>query len=102
MAKKSVLERNEKRLNLIELNHEKRQELKKKIKDASLTPQERFLLAQKLDSMPIDGSYIRYRKRCFLTGRGRGLAHRSLGISRIELRRLVGKGYIPGFGKASW
>lgn len=102
MAKTSLIQRNLRRLNLSTKAVEKRAELKKMIKDPNIPLQKRFALMQKLDSMPVDCSAVRYRKRCALTGRGRGLAHKSLGISRIELRRLVSKGYIPGIQKASW
>lgn len=102
MAKKSLIERNLRREKMIEKYASKRQELKAKIKDANLSLQERFALAQKLDAMPLDGSKVRYRNRCLLTGRGRGLVHKSLGISRIMLRDLVSKGQVPGVRKASW
>lgn len=102
MAKKSVLERNAKRAKLIEQYADRRAELKEKIKDRNLSLAERFKFAQKLDKLPVDGSKIRYRNRCALTGRGRGYVHKSLGISRIKLRELVGKGQIPGVRKASW
>jgi small subunit ribosomal protein S14 len=102
MAKSSLLERNLKRKQMIEKFADKRAALKKMIKDPALSLSDRFLAAQKLDKLPVDGSSVRYRNRCAITGRGRGLAHKSLGISRIELRRLVGQGYIPGIRKASW
>lgn len=102
MAKKSVIERNLKRAHMIEQYAVRRAELKAKIKDPNLSLQERFSLAQKLDKLPVDGSKIRYRNRCALTGRGRGVVHKSLGISRIMLRELVGKGQVPGVRKASW
>lgn len=102
MAKKSVLQRNLKREIMIQKYAEKRAVLKVKIKDKNLTLQERFSLAQKLDALPVDGSKVRYRNRCSLTGRGRGLVHKSLGISRIMLRNLVAKGQVAGVKKASW
>jgi len=102
MAKTSVLQRNLKREKMMENHAAKRAELKAKIKDSSLSLQERFTLAQKLDSLPRDGSKVRYRNRCVLTGRGRGFSHKSLGISRIMLRELVAKGQVPGVRKASW
>ncbi len=102
MAKKSVIQRNLRRAQMIEQYASRRAELKAKIKDASLSLQERFTLAQKLDKLPVDGSKVRYRNRCALTGRGRGVVHKSLGISRICLRELVGKGQVPGVRKASW
>ena len=43
----------------------------------------------------------RKRNRCELTGRARGV-YRKFRISRIMLRELALKGYIPGMRKASW
>jgi len=102
MAKKALIERNLRREKLIEKFAQKRQELKAQIKNSDLSLQERFSLAQKLDAMPVDGSKVRYRNRCSLTGRGRGVVHKSLGISRIMLRELMSKGQVPGVRKASW
>lgn len=102
MAKKSVIQRNLRREILIERFTDKRAALKAKIKDANLSLQERFTLAQKLAALPVDGSKVRYRNRCALTGRGRGVVHKTLGISRIMLRSLVAKGQVPGVRKASW
>lgn len=39
--------------------------------------------------------------RCEITGRKRGV-YRKFRISRIMLRELALKGYIPGMRKASW
>lgn len=102
MAKKALIERNLRREKMIEKFAQKRQELKTQIKNPNLSLQERFTLAQKLDSLPVDGSKIRYRNRCLLTGRGRGVVHKTLGISRIMLRNLMSKGQVPGVKKASW
>jgi len=102
MAKTSVIQRNLRRARLIEQYADRRALLKAQIKNPSLSLQERFTLAQKLDKLPVDGSKARYRNRCALTGRGRGVVHKSLGISRIMLRTLVGKGQVPGVRKASW
>lgn len=102
MAKKSVIQRNLRREAMIEKFATKRADLKAKIKDSNLSLQERFTFAQKLAALPVDGSKVRYRNRCALTGRGRGVVHHSLGISRIMLRSLVAKGQVPGVKKASW
>lgn len=102
MAKKSVLERNLRRSKMIEQYAVKRAALKAKIRDPKLSLQERFTYAQKLASLPVDGSAVRYKNRCVLTGRARGYVHKSLKISRIMCRELVAKGQIPGVRKASW
>ncbi|MFO0828284.1 MAG: type Z 30S ribosomal protein S14 [Phycisphaerales bacterium] len=43
----------------------------------------------------------RKQTRCEITGRKRGV-YRKFRISRILLRELALKGYIPGMRKASW
>ena len=48
-----------------------------------------------------DGSKVRVRNRCALTGRPRGNL-RKFGISRIAVRELASWGQIPGLIKSSW
>ena len=55
----------------------------------------------KMAKLPRDGSKIRHRNRCNLTGRPRGY-YRDFGISRIALREHAGWGIIPGVIKSSW
>lgn len=102
MAKRSVLERNLKRERLSRFYFDKRKLLKKEVRNPSLSLQDRFAAAQKLASLPRDGSSVRFRNRCVVSGRGRGLAHKTLGVSRIVLRRLMANGFVPGMKKASW
>lgn len=99
MSKKSVLERNKRRGVLNHRFAKVRQDLKIKIKNFDLSFDEKLHLVQKLDSMPKDGSKIRYRKRCFLTGRPRGFIG-DFGISRIKIREIAN--LIPGVKKGSW
>lgn len=99
MSKKSVLERNKRRDILSRRYAQKRQVLKDQIKDPHLFIVEKIRLIQKLNSMPRDGSRVRYRKRCMITGRPRGYIG-DFGISRIKLREITS--LIPGVKKASW
>ncbi len=101
MAKKSLTIRNEKRKKLASLHKAKRQKLKEISQDSSLAFEERLAAQSKLSSMPRDGSVIRYRNRCSLTGRPRGNL-RKFGVSRITLRELASWGQIPGLTKSSW
>lgn len=102
MSKKSVVQRNINRAKKISQYAQKRAALKKQIKNQELSLKERFALVQKLHSMKRDSSPVRYRKRCSITQRGNGLVDKDLGISRIMMRELVAKGYLPGVRKASW
>jgi small subunit ribosomal protein S14 len=54
-----------------------------------------------LAKLPRDSSPTRWRNRCQLTGRSRGVL-RKFKISRIMLRELASAGMIPGLKKASW
>ncbi len=79
----------------------KRLNLKKKIKDKNLSLEERFKIQSKINDLPRDGSRIRVRNRCELTGRTRGV-YRKFGLSRIKIRELSMAGLLPGVVKSSW
>jgi small subunit ribosomal protein S14 len=101
MAKKSLTLRNNKRKNLAQLQKAKRQKIIAIAKDDSLPFEERLAAQIKLSEMPRDGSRIRFRNRCGLTGRPRGNL-RKFGLSRIAVRELASWGQIPGLIKSSW
>ncbi|MFP6736731.1 MAG: 30S ribosomal protein S14 [Rhodospirillales bacterium] len=101
MAKKSVIERNEKRKRLTKKFAAKRARLKALTRDNSLTPEERFNAQLKLAELPRNSSPVRVRLRCELSGRGRG-NYRKFRLSRIALRELASSGQIPGMVKSSW
>jgi small subunit ribosomal protein S14 len=101
MAKKSSINRNLKRKNLIEKYAPLRAELKAIMANPE-TSDEAFYAAQtKLAKLPRNSSPIRYRNRCSLTGRPRAYI-RKFGISRITFRELALQGKLPGVTKASW
>ena len=60
-----------------------------------------FKIQSKLNDMPRDGSRIRLRNRCEITGRTRGV-YRKFGLSRIKIRELSMSGDLPGVVKSSW
>jgi small subunit ribosomal protein S14 len=101
MAKKSAISKNEKRKKLHLADKDKRTKYSKGAKDASLPFEERLKYQIKLSEMRRDGSAIRYRNRCNLSGRPRGNL-RKFGLSRIALRDLASFGQIPGLIKSSW
>lgn len=101
MAKKSLIKRNNKRIKKFSLQNSKREDLKKIIKDQNASFAERFNAQTKLSQMNRDGSKIRIRNRCKLTGRPRGNL-RKFGMSRIAVRELALWGQIPGLIKSSW
>lgn len=101
MAKTSAIIKNNKRKKLAQLHREKRQAVISLTKDQSLPFEERLEAQTKLSQMPRDGSRIRYRERCALSGRPRG-NFRKFNLSRIALRDLASWGQIPGLIKSSW
>lgn len=56
---------------------------------------ESFEALQKLAKKQIDGSFVRVRKRCTLSGRSRGLVHRSIPFSRILFKARASQGLLP-------
>ncbi len=101
MAKKSSIIKNNERKRISQLHREKRSKVIATMKDESLPFEERLKAQIKLSEMPRDGSKIRIRNRCALSGRPRG-NFRKFGLSRIALRELASWGQVPGLIKSSW
>jgi small subunit ribosomal protein S14 len=101
MAKKSLIERNNKRERLVKKYARRRAALKAMAKDEGLPPEKRFGARLKLAELPRNSSKVRVRLRCGLTGRPRG-NYRKFALSRIALRDLASTGQIPGMTKSSW
>ena len=101
MAKTSSIQRNLKRIKLVKRFKNKRDKLKKIIKNKKLPLEERFAAQLKLAKIPRNSAKIRIRNRCEISGRPHGV-YRKLRISRIALRDLASKGKIPGMTKSSW
>ena len=101
MAKQSSIQKNLNRKNLVQKFQNKRKKLKNQIMKKDLSMEERFKLQSKLNDMPRNGSKIRIRNRCELTGRTRGV-YRKFGLSRIKIRELSMSGSLPGVVKSSW
>ncbi len=101
MAKRSTIIKNDKRKKMSLLQKDKRKQLKTLAFDENLSFEERLQAQQKLSQMPRNGSLVRFRNRCSLTGRPRGNL-RKFGLSRNKLRELASWGQIPGLVKSSW
>ena len=101
MAKKSAVERNDKRKRLVEKYAAKREELKAIAMNEELPLEERFKARLKLAELPRNSAPNRVRNRCEVSGRPRGY-YRKLKMSRIALRELGSLGKIPGLVKSSW
>jgi len=101
MAKKSMVARQRKRQRTVAKYAERRAELKARVKDMNLSPEERFNAAQELQKLPRDASPVRLRNRCEISGRPRGY-YRKFGLARNQLRAAANRGEIPGLVKSSW
>ena len=101
MAKTSSIQKNLKRIRLVNKFLKKRASLKRIIKNKKLPLAERFAAQLKIAKLPRNSAKNRVRNRCEITGRPHGF-YRKLRISRIALRDLASKGKIPGMTKSSW
>ncbi len=101
MAKKSMIERELKRVKLVKRYAAKRAAVKEIIRNVNSSDEERATAQAKLNAMPRDASPSRLRSRCAITGRPRGV-YRKFGLGRNKLRETAMKGEIPGLTKASW
>jgi small subunit ribosomal protein S14 len=101
MAKLALVNREQKRRDLVEKYSNKRKELLVIIQDQNIAEEERFAARLKLQQLPRNASPVRLRNRCALTGRPRGV-YRKFGLGRTKLREIAMRGEIPGLVKASW
>ena len=101
MAKKSSIEKNNRRRRLSKKYSGRRTRLKAIARDKTKPIEERFAASLKLAEMPRNSSKVRIKHRCDLTGRSRSV-YRKFRLSRIALRQLASTGQIPGMVKASW
>lgn len=89
MAKKSIIARQAKRERMVA----RQAELRKKLKEEGDW--------DALDKLPRNGSSVRLKNRCQLTGRPKGYM-RQFGLCRVMFRKMALEGKIPGVTKASW
>ncbi len=101
MAKKSMINRELKRLRTAEKYAAKRNELAAIYNNVNLSSEERMTARLKFQQLPRNASPSRQRNRCEVTGRPRGV-FRKFGLCRNKLRDLVMRGEVPGMTKASW
>ena len=101
MAKKSSVEKNNRRAEMAKKFATKRAALKAMAVDDKLSPEERFGARLKLAKLPRNSSPNRHRNRCEITGRPRAV-YRKFKLSRLALRQLASLGALPGVVKSSW
>ncbi len=101
MAKKSIINRNIKRIKVVDKYAARRAEILSILKDPNSDNEKKSVARDSLQKLPRDSSPVRLRQRCALTGRPRGV-YKKFGLGRIKLREIAMKGEIPGVIKASW
>jgi small subunit ribosomal protein S14 len=101
MAKTSSIEKNKRRIALVEKYAAKRASIKAILANPATTDDEFFAAQKALEKLPRDSSPIRVRNRCLLSGRPRAYIRR-FRVSRITFRELALNGMIPGVTKSSW
>lgn len=100
MAKKNMIQREEKRTKLIKKYQKKRTQLKSLIK--SIDNFEKHIeLQENLQKLPRNSLRCRNRNRCWMTGRSRGF-YRDFGLSRHVFREMSHDCLLPGIRKSSW
>jgi len=100
MAKKSMIEREKKRIKLNNKYKTKRENLLKQYQtteDFNL----KLEIHSKIQKLPRNSAKIRIRNRCWKTGRPRGY-YRDFGFSRHVLREMAHQCLLPGVTKSSW
>jgi len=101
VARKGLLESNQRKKNLVADYPSKRKELKIQIMDRDSSVEQRFEASIKLAKMPRSSSKVRVRNRCAETGRPRGV-YRFCGLSRVVLRQMAVHAFLPGIRRSSW
>ena len=101
MAKKSSIEKNNRRLKKALKYREIRTKLREMSVNFNLSEKKRMEAQMKLQSLSRDTSICRVIRRCYITGRARGNL-RKFGLSRIIFRDMASNGRLPGVTKASW
>ena len=100
MAKKSMVEREKKRIRLTKKYKQIRTVLLndyKNTRDYSI----KLEIHSKIQKLPRNSVKVRIRNRCWKTGRPRGY-YRDFGVCRHVLREMAHECLLPGIKKSSW
>ena len=115
MAKKSIQERERKRVKIALKYKKKKEQIKSELNAiyASYEQNNRTMTAdqfarlqeaqKKLQKLPRDASTVRQTRRCRMPGCGRARGvYRKVGLCRVHFRQTVQQAQAPGFRMASW
>ncbi len=101
MAKKSQINRDNRRLQLIKKYAARRAELRKVLKDPNASIDDKLAAQEGFAKLPRNSCPTRKNNRCAVSGRSKAY-YNKFGISRIALRELALRGQLPGVRKSSW
>jgi small subunit ribosomal protein S14 len=101
VAKVALINREQKRRDVVKKFAARRAELIASINDSKLSTEDRFAARLRLQALPRNASPTRLRNRCALTGRPR-CVYSKFGLGRNKLREIAMRGEVPGMVKASW
>ena len=101
MAKKSAVNKNERRRKLVQRYAAKYRRLKAAANDENATETDRLIARLKMAEIPRNANPTRVRNRCEITGRPRAY-YRKFRLARVMLRDLAVRGQLPGVIKSSW
>ena len=101
MAKKSSIEKNDRRKRMTLKYAAKRKALKDVVSNPKASEAQKRAAQVAMQKLPRNSARERIRNRCSMTGRARGYVA-MFGLSRIAFREMALMGLIPGVRKASW
>lgn len=101
MAKKSQINRDNRRRQMIDKYAARRDELRKKLKNPNVSIEEKIEVQTAFAKLPRNSCPTRKNNRCAVSGRSKAY-YNKFGISRIALRELALRGQLPGVRKSSW
>lgn len=100
MAKKSMIEREKKRIRLEKKYATKRALLLTKYQKEK-NFENKLEIHSDIQKLPRNSAKVRIRNRCWKTGRPRGV-FRDFGVSRHVFREMTHQCLLPGVTKSSW
>ncbi|HEY9874018.1 MAG TPA: 30S ribosomal protein S14 [Candidatus Obscuribacterales bacterium] len=100
MAKKSMIEREKKRQEMVDKYAAKREELQEQFRTTT-SQQQKLAIHRQIQQLPRNSARTRLRNRCWVTGRPRGV-YSDFGLSRNVMREWAHQGLLPGVVKSSW
>lgn len=101
MSKKCLIRREERRRTMFLKFEKLRKGLIEIIKNPVSNMHDKHIANKKIQKMPKDSGLCRQRRRCWKTGRPRGV-YRMFGLCRHMIRYYANEGDIPGLKKSSW